>query len=237
MGIFGKKFEISEDKIIRLNKLLPKHLQKSTFELSDFKGEESIFYKHKKYLNNLKKSFSEEEIKLSELRLNFDASLASSIIIFNSELYEAKPFGMVDISSVEKFSAASTGDRFAGGLVGYAIENAADNIFAESGEQERSLNQLKLKLLQKALKLYPECNMIFKFEVDFRELGSSGNVFIYMRGTAAIGNNKNLPIVEKKLKQEISDVEKQIKEIKIEFSTAQKNQEAIPENKPQLEDF
>ena len=44
-------------------------------------------------------------------------------------------------------------------------------------------------------------------------------------------------MVEKKLKQEISDVEKQIKEIEIEFSTAQKNQEAIPENKPQLEDF
>ena len=237
MGIFGKKFEISEEKITKLNNVLPKHLQKSTFELSDFKGEETIFTKHKKHLNNLRKSVSKEESKLSDLKSNFNSRLASAIVIYNSELYEAKPFGMVDISSVEKFSAASTGDRFTNGLIGYAIENAADKIFAEGGNQERSLNQLKLKLLQKALKIYPNCNTLFKFEVDFRELGSSGNVFIYMRGTAAEGTNKNLPIIEKRMNQEISDVEKQIEILKKKYSTALKNQEVIPENKSQLEDF
>lgn len=237
MSIFGKKFYISEEKIIKLNKVLPNHLQKSYFELSDFKGEETIFTKHKKYLNNLRKSVSEEEKKLSDLKSSFNSRLASAIVIYNSELYEAKPFGMVDISSVEKFTSASTGDRFSNGLIGYAIESAADNIFAESGSQERSLNQLKLKLLQKTLKIYPDCNTIFKFDVDFRELGSSGNVFIYMRGTAAKGTNKNLPIVEKKLNQEISDVEKQVDIIKKKYSTALKNQDVIPENKSQLEDF
>ena len=58
-----------------------------------------------------------------------------------------------------------------------------------------------------------------------------------MRGTAAKWTNKNLPIVEKRLNQEISDVEKQIEILKNKYSTAEKNQEVIPENKHQLENF
>ena len=34
------------------------------------------------------------------------------------------------------------------------------------------------------MEVYPESNSLYNYDVDFRELGSSGNVFIYMRGTA-----------------------------------------------------
>ena len=75
---------------------------------------------------------------------------------------------------------------------------------------------VKLEFLNKAKKVYPSCNMIFKYEVDFREIGSSGNVFIYMRGTASIGKNSQM---EDALKKN----EKLRKEILIKESEIEKN--------------
>ena len=40
--------------------------------------------------------------------------------------------------------------------------------------------------------------MIFKFESEFREMGSSGNVFIYLKGTASIGDNNGMEEVKEK---------------------------------------
>ena len=81
-------------------------------------------------------------------------------------------------------------------MVGYAIEQAFDDVWAKNNAQENALNEVKTEFLKKTAALYPECNMIFKFESEFREMGSSGNVFIYLKGTASVGDNKGMEEVK-----------------------------------------
>ena len=78
---------------------------------------------------------------------------------------------MVDVGGIHKFSGSTTGDRFAGGLVGYALEMAIDDVWTKSSKQEEAVNDVKLKLIQKTLSIYPDVNMLFNFDVDFREMG------------------------------------------------------------------
>ena len=131
------------------------------------------------------------------------AWLPPKIKIFNCELHDAKPLGMVDVGVIHKFSGSTTGDRFAGGLVGYALEMAIDDVWTKSSKQEEAVNDVKLKLIQKTLSIYPDVNMLFNFDVDFREMGSTGSVFIYMRATAAIGKNSLTDVAKKELEKEI----------------------------------
>ena len=63
-------------------------------------------------------------------------------------------------------------------MIVYAIEQASDEVWAKNNAQENALNEVKTELIKKALALYSECNMIFKFESEYREMGSTGNVFI-----------------------------------------------------------
>jgi hypothetical protein len=205
MGLFNSKKELTSEQVTKLNSLLPKQFHQEKWIESDFKGDKRIsnrlneFYvKASDSINYLEKKL--ELFKGTELfKFNDDLEqlLASKIIIYNTELYEAKPIGMIDIGLVERFGSASTGNRFENGVLGYAIETASDNVWAENNAQESAVNKVKSQFLNKAKKIYPSCNMIFKYEVDFREIGSSGNVFIYMRGTACIGNNPRMVDAEK----------------------------------------
>ena len=138
--------------------------------------------------------------------------------------------------------ASSTGDRFAGGLIDYAIENAADNVYAKGSMQEEAVNSTKLNLLRKAKALFPDCNNLFKYEIDFRELGSSGNVFIYMRGTTCMGDNNILIAEESKFM--VSEEQKSLTKLKAELKVkkgkllfAEEQLSKIPKNLDELLEF
>ena len=185
--MFGKEVLLSASQVEKINSLVPKKFKKESWSKKDFKDTNGIYqfirdYRRDKYsflatknneLEHLNKK-GQEDINQKILKLK-----TSKIILFNIEPFEAKPIGMVDIGMVKKFSTTSTGNRFENGMVGYAIEQAFDDVWAKNNAQENALNEVKTEFLKKAASLYPECNMIFKFESDFREMGSSGNVFIY----------------------------------------------------------
>ena len=247
MGLFTSP-KLSEEKVERLNSLLPANLQKKVWKEKEF-----ILYEHQEglhvYLNlrtHIENSIGKEVqvlekqiLVLQELKANL---LAPFIQIFNTEPFNCKPIGMVDIGATHKFSASSTGDRFAGGLIGYAIENAADNVYAKGSMQEEAVNSTKLNLLRKAKALFPDCNNLFKYEIDFRELGSSGNVFIYMRGTACMGDNNILIAEESKFM--VSEEQKSLTKLKAELKVkkgellfAEKQLSEIPKNLDELLEF
>ena len=70
--------------------------------------------------------------------------------------------------------------------------------------------------------------MLFKFQVDFRELGSSGNVFMYMRGTAAKGNNDPKQINKIEINQNINMLTDELEDLKNEILILEKNLKLIP---------
>ncbi len=203
MGLFADK-ELTDIQIQNLNNLLPEKFRKATWKESDFKGDGSIYKRIGDYISTLEKELIKLNKRHNFLKESIPKVIANNIKIFNTELYHAKPLGMVDVGVVEQFSGPTTGDRFAAGMVGYAIEKAIDNTFVKSNKQEESVNNAKYALLTKAREIYPNCNMLFKYEVDFREMGSSGNVFIYMRATAAVGKNDLIEEETKRVEKEIS---------------------------------
>lgn len=248
--MFGKEVLLSASQVEKINSLVPKKFKKESWSKKDFKDTNGIYqfirdYRRDKYsflatknneLEHLNKK-GQEDINQKILKLK-----TSKIIIFNIEPFEAKPIGMVDIGMVKKFSTTSTGNRFENGMVGYAIEQAFDDVWANNNAQENALNEVKTEFLKKAASLYPECNMIFKFESDFREMGSSGNVFIYLKGTASIGNNKGLEDVkneetrllnEFELKKE--ELKKQIDILREESQFITDNIDKIPKSKSEIE--
>jgi tetratricopeptide (TPR) repeat protein len=234
MGLFTDN-ELSQEQVNKLNELLPEELRKDDWKESDFKnGYTSIYYRLGEYLLNLGQEIEQAKKTLEELIESRPEAIANGFKLFNTELYQAKPLGMVDIGIVEKFSAPSTGDRFAGGAIGYALESSFDNIYAKSNNQERAVNKAKLELIKKARVIYPNSNMLFKYEVDFRELGSSGNVFIYMRATACIGENDQIGVAIKKLENDISLAEKKILDLSNEEEKLTMIKEKIPQSKSQI---
>ena len=234
MGLFTDN-ELSQEQVSKLNELLPEKFRKNNWKESDFKGvDNNIYSRFNDYVLGLGREVLKLKNDLKELKENRPNVIANNIKIFNVEIYEAKPLGMVDIGCVEKFTTTSTGDRFANGAIGYAIESAIDNVYAKGNSQERAVNNCKLELIKKARVIYPECNMLFKYEVDFRELGSSGNVFIYMRATACIGENDQIENALKKYELEISDLNKRILKLESEGETLTKNKGKIPQSKSQI---
>ena len=231
--MFGSKFELTEKQTSKLNSLLPETLKLETFEKKDF---DAIVYRMQDRIWELKNLIKESKEELSKKRQEANEKIAEKVQLFNCELQDAKALGMVDVGDIHKFASSTTGDRFAGGLVGYAIEMAIDDVWTKSSKQEESVNQVKLKLISKTLSIYPEANMIFNFDVDFRELGSTGSVFIYMRGTAAIGKND---LVDKAKKEQEKLLQAPIKELEVlqkEFDFCNENIHLLPENKHQIEE-
>lgn len=234
MGIFTDN-ELSQEQMKKLNDILPERFRKNDWKESDFKDlYTSIYNRYGEYILSLGREVLKLTKDLEALKESRPVVIAEKVKIFNTELYEAKPLGMVDIGIVEKFSASSTGDRFANGAIGYAIESAIDSSYAQSNSQERGVNNAKLELIKKARAIYPNCNMLFKYEVDFRELGSSGNVFIYMRATACIGENDQIEIALKKLDNDIILAEKKISELNKELEILNTNKKSIPQSKSQI---
>ena len=91
--------------------------------------------------------------------------------------------------------------------------------------------------MKKAKSLYPRCTAIFKFEIDFREIGSSGNVFIYVRGTAAESERKLLDKIDIDTEQDIDHFEKEIDKLSKQIEELTLQQEKIPKSVLQLHEF
>lgn len=233
MGLFGSKFELTEQQTKKLNTLLPETLRKENFTKKDFSlltaNMQTRIYELESLINDAEKD-------LKKIKNEGNLKIAQKIKIFNCELHDAKPLGMVDIGGIHKFSGSTTGDRFAGGLVGYALEMAIDDVWTKSSKQEEAVNEVKLKLIQKTLSIYPEANMLFNFDVDFREMGSTGSVFIYMRATASIGKNSLIEDAKKELEKELKEPNQKIKELKVEKEFCEKNKPLLPTNKHQIEE-
>tara|TARA_B110000858_G_scaffold188325_1_gene233711 strand:- start:428 stop:1141 length:714 start_codon:yes stop_codon:yes gene_type:complete len=233
MGLFGSKFELTEKQTKKLNTLLPESLRKDDFTKKDF---DSLTGKMQTKIYDLEILINRAEKKLQKIKEEGNNKIAQKIKIFNCELHEAKPLGMVDVGGIHKFSGSTTGDRFAGGLVGYALEMAIDDVWTKSSKQEEAVNEVKLKLILKTLGIYPEANMLFNFDVDFREMGSTGSVFIYMRATAAIGKNSLIEVVKKENEKEIKEPVLSIEKLKLEKEFCEKNKPLLPTKKQQIEE-
>ena len=236
MGIFSKKFEISESQIKKLNSLLPTRLQQDVFEKKHFEGTSSLIVLHRNYREYVAKEIDEIKNEIEEIKSNSLKEKSSKIKIFNCHLDDVKPLGMIDVGAIHQFSGSSTGERFAGGLIGYALEMAIDDVWKKSTKQEDSVNETKLKLLMKAMSIYPKCNVITNFDIDFREMGSSGNVFIYMRGTACEGKNDMVNKAQTELNKKISDKEKEISKKEKSLHEAIKNADKIPQSVAEIEE-
>ena len=236
MGLFEKAIEIPEKYYDKINSLLPEKLQRKIWTSEDITDG-----KINRMIGIICETINSEIEVLSKQLINFEKNtenkIASGIKIFNVETYNAEPIGMVDIGLVKRFGSASTGNRFENGVIGYAIESAADNMWAQGSEQQKSVEEVKLELLKKTLKIYPNCNTLFKFEIDFRELGSSGNVFIYARGTASIGNNPYLDEVKEKQQNEYQETNKSIKEKNEYLELLYKNKKLFPSTRKELIHF
>lgn len=215
MGIFSTK-ELSDSQSKKLNELLPEQFRKENWSENDFKVPNHIYQKIENLYNSSQNQFNALKKELYTKTDDYKEIEVRNIGIFNTEVFNAEPLGMVDIGSVEKFGAASTGDRFANGAIGYAIESAIDKTWASGNIQENAVNNVKYKLLQKAKSIFPECNLLFKYEVDFREIGSSGNVFIYMRVTASKGTNNAIKNAQNKAQAEIDSLKTELENKKQE---------------------
>lgn len=232
MGLFGGKFEMTDAQTKKLNSLLPESLRKESFVKDDINA---IVYRMNDRIHSLDLMIGKSKKELQEKKQAGFEKIAQKIKIFNCELNDAKPLGMVDVGDIHKFSGSTTGDRFAGGLIGYALEMAIDDVWTKSSKQEESVNQVKLKLLTKALNLYPEFNMLYNYDVDFRELGSTGSVFIYMRGTASVGKNELAEKAKKELENDLKEDIKALENLEKEKEFCEKNKPLLPANTKQIE--
>jgi len=244
MSLFGKKDNtITEEDVKKINSLLPEQLQKDICYASEF-AEQGVVKKHNKYVIKFQLRLNNAQNKLKKIKGEFEEEEELKILIFNTELFEAKPLGFVDLGIVSKFGTASTGNRFESGVIGYAVEGVIDDAWSKSNAQYEAVEKAKLELLKKAKSIYPNCTSIFKFEIDFREIGSSGNVFIYVRGTAAESKNKvldetviELEKIVSESENEVVSLEKEINELSKLIKELNLQKKKIPKNALELSWF
>lgn len=225
MGLFDKKIkEITSEQSDILNKIVPESYRRDVWEKKDFRVT-TILEAIDADKVALNREIAIKEDEKADYIAETVSILERNVLLFNCELNEAEPLGIVDIGEVERFGAQTSGDKWANGLIGYAIETSFDEVWAKGNAQEQAVARTKNKLLHKAKKIYPDCNMIFNYTVQFRELGSSGNVFIYMCGTAAIGKNKRhlnqLKSVELEREKGVKEIDKQLEPLNKKLSEFQ----------------
>lgn len=235
-SMFNKNRELTPDEVERLNAILPEDYRRPTWNTKDFFGHNGLVMSVKIDINVLFNKIHDEKTRLKKEGVDQEVELHNHIKIFSTELYEAKPLGLVDVGVVAKFAAPSTGDRFYAGAIGYAVESAVDNAKAKSGQQFEGLELTKKELLKKAKALFPECNMLFKYDVRLRELGSSGNVFIYMTATAAIGSNPDMEQAEKAIK-ELDNKSNLLESYRSEHEELKGLLESLPDDPGKVEAF
>jgi len=236
MGIFSND-ELTREQIDNLNEMLPEKMRKQVWHESDFKGESNLFNRLDESFRINSRAYSQEFEKLKAKKDSLPTIAAMNIKIFNTVPNDSEHLGMIDVGITSKFGASSTGDRFANGFVGYAIEAVIDDAWAKNDLQDNAVSNAKLKLLEKARFIYPTCNMIFNYDVDFREIGSSGNVFIYIRGTAAIGKNTILDNAVNKAKKEIEEMEKGLQNKKENIEYLQTVKGKIPKDSKEIKRY
>ena len=223
--------ELDPEQVIKLNSIPPQKFRRASWKNSDFKGDNSLYNRISVLISGMMNTVKEIESKIAKFELEIKKSELNNIVIFNTEPYKAEILGMVDVGKVVKFSAPSSGDRFANGAIGYALESVIDDTWTKGTVQEEALNGVKELLLKKAKVIFPNCNRIFKYQVDFRELGSSGNVFVYMRGTAAKGENSDGNQKWNEAISHIEDLKLKVEEKQNEITELRKNRHKIPQDK------
>jgi hypothetical protein len=235
MGLFGKKIEIGKSEVEKINSILPKNLQKDSWSVEDFKGHK-LYHRFGEYYSTRAATIIKEISEIKKYSSNALDLKASKVTIYNTAVFDAKPIGYIDHGIVAKFGTASSGNRFEYGMVGAAIEGALDKMWANIGSQYNDIQKAKLELIKKALSIYPNCTSIFKFEIDMQSLGSSGDVFIYVRGTACENKNYQEQIKIEVEKQKLKN-EKRKAELEKELKVLQENRGKIPVNADELEEF
>lgn len=247
MGLFNNEIELTKDDFDKINAILPPEIRKDFWGYNEI-IEGGLVKRYKEFRDNihvqkrdLETQYNNIAIPLKSKKENFEEYIASKTPIFNTDIYEAKPLGMIDVGIVKQFGTASTGNRFENGVLGYAIEGALDKVWSENNTQFAAVQTAKIELLKEAKRVHENCNCIFKFEIDFRELGSSGNVFIYARGTACEGDYKNSETLKEELQNEIISAQKELDLIEIEREALKlrlekliKGSTSIPESKHEL---
>ena len=247
MGLFNKEIELTNDDFAKINEILPPELRKDFWEYKEivdgglFKQYSLTILQMEGQKTDLKTKYYNIEATLKIKEESFEDYIALKTPIFNTEIYEAKPLGMIDIGIVKKFGTASTGNRFENGVIGYAMEGALDKVWSENNTQFAAVQNAKIELLKEAKRVHKDCNCIFKFEIDFRELGSSGNVFIYARGTACEGNYKNNKTLKEEFQSEVTTIQKELdlidiewEDLKLRLEKINKNVNLIPNDKSTL---
>lgn len=216
MGIFSS-LKITNKHVDLLNTYLPEEIHLKDFELSQL---EHLSYNIIVYVNKLKHSLKE---KVEELKKLKEERLFDKYKLFNVPL-KGKSLGLVDIGLVQRFNAKSTGNSFENGAIQHAIETSFEQSWANSNSQYNSVGMVKKELKHKAIELYPESNAIENFHISFRELGSSGNVFIYAYGTAIIAEY----VDSNEIDDEIKALTQEIKSVNLVLEDAQNKLNELP---------
>lgn len=194
----SKKTSLTVEESKVLNSILPEKFHKEIWDTTDFIW--NLYHEVRDYLHdleyttivNLERELNNKDEAKKLFLESIEAERCAELKIFNVENTDAKLLGMVDIGLVKTFTSASSGNKLEGGAMQLIIEKTFEDSWKTSNAQMKGLNEVKLEFLKKCLKEYPECDSVINYQVDFRELGSSGNVFIYMRGTASILGNEKL---------------------------------------------
>lgn len=210
MSLFNS-IKITPARLTHINNYLPKEMSYDSIKISEI---DKLGYYIRVYGNKKKKILKAKEEELLKVK---EEKLFIKYRLYNVPL-KGKSLGLVDVGVVRRFSSKSTGNSFENGLVQHAIEVSFEQSWAESNSQYFAVQQVKNTLKHKALELFPQSNAIENFNINFRELGSSGNVFLYASGTAIIADNietiELIPEVEN-LMQEISELKDIIQDAEI----------------------
>tara|TARA_B110000967_G_C18851657_1_gene544973 strand:+ start:163 stop:852 length:690 start_codon:yes stop_codon:yes gene_type:complete len=212
MGIFSST-KFTDKQIQLINNYLPEDLKVSNFKMNEV---EHLISKINTYILELNSELNKKAILLLKLK---EENLSNSYMIYNVPI-NGKSLGLVDVGLVSRFNAKSTGNSFENGVIQYAIETSSEKVWADNNSQYNSVQEIKSQLKIKSISLFPKSNAIENFNITFRELGSSGNVFIYASGTASIPeSNKELKENEEiqLIIEEIKKLNKKIETSKIKF--------------------
>jgi len=212
MGIFSST-KFTDKQIQLINNYLPEDLKVSNFKMNEV---EHLISKINTYILELNSELNKKAILLLKLK---EENSSNSYMIYNVPI-NGKSLGLVDVGLVSRFNAKSTGNSFENGVIQYAIETSSEKVWADNNSQYNSVQEIKSQLKIKSISLFPKSNAIENFNITFRELGSSGNVFIYASGTASIPeSNKELKENEEiqLIIEEIKKLNKKIETSKIKF--------------------
>lgn len=178
MGLFSKTYEVTEEHTEIINKYLPVQIQQESYSIDNLDYLDQYF---KSFIESLNK---QKESKINELKLAQEYKHPLIIKLVNTEVSCEEIFGLVDLGIVERFTSKTTGNSYENGFVQASIETAFEETWAKSNMQYSSVEKAKKLLIEKTLNIFPQSTVIQNFRIDFRELGGSGNVFIYICGTA-----------------------------------------------------